>query len=97
MTYFWTEGDKDAIKMKPSYLGCCCKQQVSPHNPATSRFISQEVEGIQVPPEELGLPTSMERWEQGSNGNEKQLDFLSSPRPSITRQHDHGELLLTCF
>ena len=101
MTDFWTEGDKDAIKTKPSYPGCCCKQQVSPHNPAPSRFISQEVEGIQVPLEELGLPTSIGRWEHGSNGgtpgNEKKLDFPSSPRPSIMRQHDLEELLLTFF
>lgn len=59
MTEFWIEDDKDAIKTKPSYPGCCCKQQASPHSPAARGLVSQEVERIQGPLEELGLTTFM--------------------------------------
>lgn len=59
MTEFWIEDDKDAIKTKPSYPECCCKQQASPHSPAARGFVSQEVERIQGPLEELGLTTFM--------------------------------------
>lgn len=79
MTEFWIEDDKDAIKTRPTYPGCCCKQQASPHSPAARGFVSQAVEGIQGPLEELGLTTFMERREQGSKrrkpGNEELLDF----------------------
>lgn len=69
MTDFSIEDEKDAIKTKPSYPGCCCKQQVSPHSPSTRQIHnSQEVEGIQAPVEGFCLKGSVERWEQGKDG-----------------------------
>jgi hypothetical protein len=39
MIDFSIEDEKDAIKTKPSYPGCCCKQQALYIAPAPSRFI----------------------------------------------------------
>lgn len=102
MTDFSIEDEKDAIKTKPSYRGCCCKQQVSPHSPCTRQIHNhQEVEGIQGPLEELCLTTSLERWEQGMDGektwDEEQLDSSPHPPPSISSLHALQEQLSTFY
>ena len=69
MTDFSTEDEKDAVKTKPGSPGCYRKQRASAHSPSTKWLRnSQEVEGIQAPLEGPCLTTSMERWEQGSDG-----------------------------
>lgn len=69
MTDFSIEDEKDAIKTKPSYPGCCCEQQASLHSPSIKQIHnSQEVEGMWTPVEECYHQASVERWAQGKEG-----------------------------
>ena len=93
MTDFSIEDEKDAVKTKASYLGCCCQQQASPCSPCTRRWIhnSQGAGGRQVALEELGLAPSLGRGDTAGSGeegpgDEAPPDTPSSPHCSIIRQ-----------
>lgn len=66
MTDFQIEDEKDAIKTKPSYPGCFCKQPVSLHSPRTTPVHnSQEVEGMLTPADKSYLKAPKGNWAKG--------------------------------
>lgn len=85
MTAFSIEDDKDAIKMKPSYPGCWCKQQASPYSPAPSGvMILRKLRGHRLPQKNSALLPS---WKDGNEammgrlpGGEEPLEFCIAPQ-----------------
>lgn len=66
MMDFQIEDEKDAIKTKPSYPGCFCKQPVSLHSPRTMPVHnSQKVEGMLMPVDKSYLKAPKGNWTEG--------------------------------
>lgn len=95
MTDFSTEAEKDAVKTKPGSPGCYRKQQASAHSPSTKWLRnSQEWRGYRL---HWRDPALLHPWEDGSKaamgrrtGHEEQLDFPSTPLPSVPLERGSG-------